>query len=119
MRAETLRPCLKDRWPEIQEALESERYRPSPVRRTEIPKPGGGLRELGVPTVLDRLLQQAIAQALTPLFEPRFSPHSFGYRPGRSAYDAVRQAQEYIREGYDWVVALIWRSSLTGSTTTC
>ncbi len=104
MRVEVLRPYLKDHWPEVQEALESGRYRPSPVRRVEIPKPEGGVRELGVPTVLDRLLQQAIAQVLTLLFEPRFSPYSYGFRPGRSAHDAVRQAQEYVREGYDWVV---------------
>jgi group II intron reverse transcriptase/maturase len=74
------------------------------VRRVEIPKPEGGVRELGIPTVLDRLLQQAIAQVLTPLFEPRFSPHSYGFRPGRSTHDAVRQAQKYVQEGYDWVV---------------
>jgi RNA-directed DNA polymerase len=104
MAVEALRPYLKDHWPEIREALESGRYRPRPVRRVEIPKAGGGVRELGIPTVLDRLLQQAIAQALTPLFEPRFSPHSYGFRPGRSAHDAVRQAQEYVQEGYDWVV---------------
>jgi len=104
MRAEALRPHMKDHWPEVREALESGRYRPSPVRRVEIPKPEGGVRELGIPTVLDRLLQQAIAQVLTPLFEPRFSPHSYGFRPGRSAHDAVRQAQEYVREGYYWVV---------------
>ena len=104
MRVEALRSYLKDHGPEVQEALESGRYRPSPVRRVEIPKPEGGVRELGIPTVLDRLLQQAIAQVLTLLFEPRFSPHSYGFRPGRSAHDAVRQAQEYVQEGYDWVV---------------
>ena len=104
MRVEALRPYMKEHWPEIREALESGRYRPSPVRRVEIPKPRGDVRELGIPTVLDRLLQQAIAQAFTPLFEPGFSPHSYGFRPGRSAHEAVRQSQEYVREGYEWVV---------------
>ena len=99
-----LRSYLKDHWAEIREALESERYRPSPVKRVEIPKPGGGKRRLGIPTVLDRFLQQAIAQVLMPLFEPHFSPHSYGFRPGRSAHDAVRQAQTHMQEGYDWVV---------------
>lgn len=104
MRVEELRPYLKTHWTETREALESERYRPSPVKRVEIPKPGGGMRQLGIPTVLDRLLQQAIAQVLVPLFEARFSPQSYGFRPGRSARDAVRQAQAYVQEGYDWVV---------------
>ena len=70
----------------------------------EIAKPDGGVRELGIPTVLDRLLQQAISQVLTPLFEPLFSEHSYGFRPGRSAHQAVRQAQTYVQEGYEWVV---------------
>jgi len=104
MRVEELRPYLKTHWTEDREALESERYRPSPVKRVEIPKPSGGMRELGIPTVLDRLLQQAIAQVLVPLFEARFSPQSYGFRPGRSARDAVKQAQAYVQEGYEWVV---------------
>jgi group II intron reverse transcriptase/maturase len=104
MGVETLRPYLRDHWAEIREALENEQYRPSPVKRVEIPKPGGGMRLLGIPTVLDRFLQQAIAQRLVPLFEPHFSPQSYGFRPGRSAHDAVRQAQAYVQEGYDWVV---------------
>jgi RNA-directed DNA polymerase len=106
MTVEGLRPYLRERWLEIREALDQQSYKPSPVRRVEIPKPGGGVRQLGIPTVLDRFLQQAILQALTPLFEPLFSPASYGFRPGRSAHQAVQQAQEYIREGYEWVVDL-------------
>jgi RNA-directed DNA polymerase len=101
---EELRAYLKIHWPGIRSSLESGRYKPQPVRRVEIPKPDGGVRLLGIPTVVDRLIQQAIAQALTPMFEEVFSPHSYGFRPGRSAHDAVRQAQTYIREGYEWVV---------------
>jgi RNA-directed DNA polymerase len=104
MRVEELRPYLKEHWLEIREALDQQSYRPSPVRRVEIPKPDGGVRLLGIPTVLDRFLQQAIAQALTPLFELLFSSHSYGFRPGRSAHQAIERAQEYVQEGYEWVV---------------
>lgn len=104
MEVQELSGFLKEHWLEVREALESGKYRPSPVRRVEIPKPDGGVRQLGIPTVLDRLIQQAIAQVLTPLFEEEFSEYSYGFRPGRSAHQAVQQAQEYIREGYDWVV---------------
>jgi len=99
-----LRPYLKAHWLEIRAALDQQTYQPSPVRRVEIPKPDGGMRWLGIPTVLDRFLQQAIAQALTPLFEPRFSHYSYGFRPGRSAHDAIQQAQEYVQAGYGWAV---------------
>jgi group II intron reverse transcriptase/maturase len=104
MTVEELRPYLKTDWPGIRAALDEGRYRPSPVRRVMIPKPDGGERQLGIPTVADRFIQQAVAQALTPLFEPLFSTYSYGFRPGRSAHDAVRQAQAYVQEGYDWVV---------------
>ncbi len=104
MTVEELRPYLKEHWLEIRVALDQQSYQPSPVRRVEIPKPDGGVRLLGIPTVLDRFLQQAIAQVLTPLFEPIFSAHSYGFRPGRSAHDAVKQAQEYVQAGYEWVV---------------
>jgi RNA-directed DNA polymerase len=104
MTVEELRPHIVAHWLEKREALDGGRYRPSPVRRVGIPKSEGGERQLGIPTVLDRFIQQAIAQVLTPLFEPLFSPHSYGFRPGRSAHDAVKQAQAYVQEGYAWVV---------------
>jgi RNA-directed DNA polymerase len=104
MTVEELRPYIVTHWREVREALDGGRYRPSPVRRVGIPKPEGGERQLGIPTVLDRFIQQAIAQAMTPLIEPHFSPHSYGFRPGRSAHDAVKQAQGYVQEGYAWVV---------------
>ena len=104
MEVEDLRGYLKKHWLEVREALESGKYRPSPVRRVEIPKPDGGVRQLGIPTVQDRLIQQAIAQVLSPMFEQVFSPNSYGFRPGRSAHQAIQKSQEYIRAGYDWVV---------------
>ena len=104
MKVTDLRGYLKAHWLEMREVLESGKYQPSPVRRVEIPKPDGGVRQLGIPTVLDRLIQQAIAQELTPKFEEVFSPHSYGFRPRRSAHQAIQQSQEYIRQGYDWVV---------------
>jgi group II intron reverse transcriptase/maturase len=104
MTVEELRPYLKRHWPEIRAVLDAETYQPKPVLRREIPKPGGGVRLLGIPTVIDRFIQQALAQVLTPLFEPVFSDSSYGFRPGRRAHDAVRRAQAYINEGYGWVV---------------
>ncbi len=104
MTVEELEGWLREHWPALREELLSGRYRPQPVRRVEIPKPGGGMRMLGIPTVVDRFVQQALVQVLQGRLDPQFSAHSFGFRPGRSAHQAVAQAQEYIAEGYDWVV---------------
>lgn len=95
---------LNGNWERVLAELEAGSYRPSPVRRVTIPKAGGGQRELGVPTVLDRLIQQAIAQALVPIFDPEFSEHSYGFRPGRGAQQAVSAARAFVERGYDWVV---------------
>jgi group II intron reverse transcriptase/maturase len=95
---------LREHWPAIREQLLTGRYRPSVVQRCESPKPGGGVRLLGIPTVLDRFIQQAVLQVLQPMIDPSFSEHSYGFRPGRSAHGAVCQAQRYIQSGRRWVV---------------
>jgi RNA-directed DNA polymerase len=95
---------LQAHWDRIRAKLLDGTYVPSPVRRVEIPKPSGGTRTLGIPTVQDRFIQQMLVQALTPIFDPGFSEHSYGFRPGRSAQDAVRAAQKYAQAGQDWVV---------------
>jgi len=106
MTVKELNGHLLRHWPKIHAKLMAGTYVPSPVRRVEIPKPNGGTRTLGIPTVLDRFIQQMILQAMTPIWEPRFSEHSYGFRPGRSAHDAVQAAQRYAREGKDWVADL-------------
>lgn len=95
---------LKANWESIRSKLEAGSYKPSPVRRVEIPKPNGGVRLIGIPTVQDRLIQQAIHQILSMEYEPRFSEHSYGFRPKRSAHDAVKAAQGHIETGNKWVV---------------
>jgi RNA-directed DNA polymerase len=106
LRVSEFKGWLKVHWPSVKQALLEGRYLPRSVRRVDIPKPSGGIRTLGVPTVLDRLIQQALHQVLQPLFEPTFSDVSYGFRPGRNAHQAVRRAQTYIREGKRWVVDL-------------
>jgi RNA-directed DNA polymerase len=103
---EQLRAHLVTQWPRIREDLLAGRYRPAPVRGVEIPKPGGGVRLLGIPTVVDRLIQQAMHQVLMPLFDPGFSDASFGFRPGRSAHQAVLAARSHMAAGRRWVVDL-------------
>jgi RNA-directed DNA polymerase len=104
MMVEELPEHLKAHWPSIRAKLEAGIYQPSSVKRVEIPKSGGGVRRLGIPTVLDRMIQQAMHQVLSPLFEETFSDHSYGFRPGRNAHDAVRAAQKHVEGGYEWVV---------------
>ena len=106
MTVEELPACLKKHWPTLREQLLSGTYKPQAVKRVEIPKPDGGIRQLGIPTVLDRFIQQAVMQVLQRRWDPTFSEHSYGFRPGRSAHQAVTKAQQYIAEGYGWVVDL-------------
>jgi group II intron reverse transcriptase/maturase len=104
MTVDELPDHLRVHWPSIRERLEAGRYEPSPVKRVEIPKRGKGRRQLGIPTVQDRFIQQAMQQVLSPQFEPTFSEHSYGFRPGRSAHDAVKAARAHVEAGYKWVV---------------
>jgi RNA-directed DNA polymerase len=99
-----LEPHLQANWWILKDKLLKGTYVPAPVRRVEIPKPSGGTRMLGIPTVQDRFIQQLLQQAMTPIFDPQFSEHSYGFRPGRSAQDAVRAAQQYAQGGKEWVV---------------
>ena len=106
MKVGELSGYLKQHWPRIREQLLRGTYKPQPVRRVEIPKPEGGVRKLGIPTVLDRFIQQAVMQVLQRRWDPTFSEHSHGFRPKRSAHQAVAKAQQYIAEGHRWVVDL-------------
>lgn len=106
MTVEELPGHLKAHWPAIRERLLAGTYKPQPVRRVEIPKPDGGMRKLGIPTVLDRMVQQAVMQVLQRRWDPEFSKHSHGFRPGRSAHQAVAMAQKYVAAGKRWVIDL-------------
>jgi group II intron reverse transcriptase/maturase len=104
MTVDELPDHLREHWPRIREQLLAGTYQPSPVKRQLIPKSGGGVRELGIPTVLDRFIQQAVLQVLQPRFDPSFSQHSHGFRPGKRAHDAIAEAQKYVQAGRRWVV---------------
>ena len=106
MTVDDLTGYLKESWPRIREELLRGEYYPQPVKEVLIPKPGGGTRRLGIPTVLDRFIQQAIQQVLSPIYDPTFSDHSYGFRPNRRAHQAVKEAKRHIAEGYEWVVDL-------------
>ena len=104
MKTDELREHVKKTWATVKTKLLEGKYNPSPVRRVEIPKPDGGVRSLGIPTVQDRMIQQAIAQILSKLYEPTFSESSFGFRPNRGAKNAIKQSETYINQGYKWVI---------------
>ena len=106
MTIDDARDYLREHWPSIRSELLAGTYQPQPVRRVEIPKPDGGVRKLGVPCVVDRLIQQALLQVLQERWDPTFSEHSYGFRPGRSAHQAMAQAQRYVAAGYSIVVDL-------------
>lgn len=104
MKVEELRDYMNANWPSIKQSILERSYRPAPVRRVEIPKPNGGVRKLGIPTAVDRTLQQSIVQILLPIFETEFQENSYGFRPGRSCEQAVLKLLEFLNEGYEWIV---------------
>ena len=104
IKVEDLRDYMNANWTSIKQSILERSYKPAPVRRVEIPKPNGGVRKLGIPTVVDRTLQQSIVQILTPVFEAEFQENSYGFRPGRSCEQAVLKLMEYLNEGYEWIV---------------
>ena len=104
MKVEELRDYMNSNWSGIKQSILERSYKPAPVRRVEIPKPNGGVRKLGIPTVVDRTLQQSIVQILTPIFEAEFQENSYGFRPGRSCEQAVLKLLEYLNDGYEWIV---------------
>ncbi|NMR89269.1 group II intron reverse transcriptase/maturase, partial [Vibrio parahaemolyticus] len=104
MKVDKLLAFLQEHYETLKTDLLRGKYKPHPVRRVEIPKPNGGIRLLGIPTVIDRLIQQAINQVINPIFDKEFSNNSYGFRPGRSAHMALKQAQKHINEGYRYVV---------------
>ena len=104
MKVEDLRVYMNENWPSIKQSILERSYKPAPVRRVEIPKPNGGVRKLGIPTVVDRTIQQSIIQILTPIFEEEFQENSYGFRPGRSCGQAVLKLMEYLNEGAEWIV---------------
>jgi RNA-directed DNA polymerase len=106
MTVEELAPYLKEHWPRLKQALREGTYHPQPVKRVEVPKPQGGSRKLGVPTVVDRFIRQAVMQMLQAQWDPTVSDSSFGFRPGRKAHQAIKRAPSYLKEGYPWVVEM-------------
>ena len=117
MTTKELEEHLEANWEILKAKLLKGTYTPSPVRRKEIQKQGGGTRMLGIPTVPDRYIQQMLLQVMTPIFDPNFSEHSYGFRPGRSAHDAVRAAQKYVQGGNGWWIWTSPNSSTTSITT--
>ncbi|MDF9837496.1 MULTISPECIES: group II intron reverse transcriptase/maturase, partial [unclassified Breznakia] len=99
-----LKGYIKENWDRIAQEIRERKYKPSPVRRVEIPKPNGGVRQLGIPTVMDRVIQQAIVQVISPIAEPHFSESSYGFRPKRSCENAILKVLNYLNDGYEWMV---------------
>lgn len=106
MKWHELRAIITEHWQEFRQSIPNATYRPTALRKVEIKRPGGGTRMLGIPIIKDRLFQQSIAQWLMQIYEPQFSKHSYGYRPGRSAHQAVLQTKEFLKEGKTWVVEI-------------